>query len=774
MTQNSIPALKAIASLQQAASSGQQAVSTGGGIKVSHAKATVSFTVLSANANQVILQDNANKQRFSLPSNALTADVLPKGGDTLVLLNANDRQLSFRLISAASTQANLQGLNISLPLALNRPLIDSWPGVNLSAVGKVPLNVTATISVDANDASITQLAKLLTQQAVKVGQPLIELPLSAKVISIAPDNQSNLSALIKIPVSSLNGKTLNLALPIPKALQTLIKPDSNVELLVSPNRKEGAVIGVKLQNGAAFSNIDVKAVNQANPQLPQKMLNISESLLFKPASAASAKAISFVQPLQNNILNVLPKAFSAQIKERLPTAQINDARIVISNEPTIKTKGDAAKPLGQVHLTVIAKPQLIQIATQSISKESIAKITSNFPATGQSLTLNSVATDFVKSGNTETHLANNAPKINSDGLLALLKQRMPANEISALSPKFQQALNHTMSHSEPSAPVIKTLRVALDGIVQSGNKETRALLQPVLQQLRAMLAESAFDPVKAPINNIKTDLKATEKSQDLASAALPELLRSAMSTQAVTNIAQSTPGTNQNSFVEGLVSLLKLSLAAKLATGSPMQNAGKNSELAPQIAAFAANIIKLHPTKPERVNPSRVLQDIAMGDPRGSLISEIGKLLSSHNTQKLRSAEASLQGQDTFYYSLPNIFHPEGEDIELVIKREQEQNSDQQANTLATTWKLDMKLDAGKYGTVLAKTQFKMQSENQGIDLHFYASSEALKTRVVKYLPMLHQRLEALGLHINSQKCDVGKVDSSLFKTRLNVMHAYA
>jgi hypothetical protein len=196
------------------------------------------------------------------------------------------------------------------------------------------------------------------------------------------------------------------------------------------------------------------------------------------------------------------------------------------------------------------------------------------------------------------------------------------------------------------------------------------------------------------------------------------------------------------------------------------------------IVAFASTMVKQSNPRAERSSVSRVMQDIALADPRGNLISEIGKLLSSHNTQKLRSAEASLQGQDTYYYALPNILNQMGDDIEIAIKREKNGENESQNDAMGSTWKLDIKLDVGKFGTVLAKTQFKtqveQQSQKQGIDLHLYASSEALKTRVLKHLPLLHARLSALGIDVKSQQCDVGKVDGSLFKTNLNVMHTYA
>jgi hypothetical protein len=788
MTQNSIPALKALASLQQAASSGQQAVSTGSAIKVSHAKESVSFTVLSANTNQIVLQDNANKQRFSLPTSALSADLMPKGGDTLVLINANDAKLSFRLIPAAVAAPSAEGQAVKLPITYNRPLIDSWPGINPSVVSKVPLSVSAQTSVELNDPSLTQLAKILSQNAVKLGQPSIELPVLGKVTALQQVSPLNTIALVKLPPLGTGNKPVAITLPLPKSLQAMVKIGSNIEIVLSPNQKDAAIQSVKVPNGAVFSTAELRAVNTANPQLNQKIQQISASILFTSAvqssSQKSAVPQNYVQALNSNVLNILPKNFSAQIKQSLPAEQLNDARLVVSIEKAHSPRVEGAKALSQVVLTVVAKPQMIQIATQSISSESVSRIVGSALETpsisAQSKqNVNELATTGSKSEATDAIRLNSKEpadmtQTTKRALFEQLTQRLPANELAALSPKLQMALNHTLSHSEPSAPVMRNVVATLETIINSASKETRALLQPLQLQLRTILGGTATEVTKLPMEQSLIKPSSALEKTGLLTPEIPDILRATMSAQAVTQITQSTQTASQNSFVEGLVSLLKLSLAAKLSAAPQANNPAKTADLAPNIAAFVGNIIKQNPTKPERINPTRVLQDISMSDPRGSLISEIGKLLNSHNTQKLRSAEASLQGQDTFYYSLPNIFSPEGDDIEIVIKREKDRPTQQQEAAVGATWKLDMKLDAGNHGTVLAKTTFNMRAENQGIDLHLYASSEALKSRVLKYLPMLHKRLEALGITINSQKCDVGKVDTSLFKTQLNVMHTYA
>lgn len=782
MTQNSIPALKAMSSLQQTTSSEQQAALTGHGLKVTHAKTSVSFTVLSANTDRLVLQDNANKQSFSLPSSALTGDVRPSAGDTLLLVNANDRQLSFRLLSSTAATTGPIGQAFTLPLTYNRALIESWPRINLSAVNKAPLIISAQLSIDKNDISMAALAKVLIQNAVKLGQPLIELPILAKVDAIVQANQGNINALVKLPLSDIGSKDINISLPISEKLKSALQVGSKIEVVLSPNRKDASIQSVTIAKGISFANVDVQAANKANPLLQQKVQQISQSILFKTANlnpnAQSNVIQTYVQAIDKAILNALPKSFSDHIKAQIPSAQLADARLLISpNKPSLQGDSSSANNK-QMTILVVPKPQLIQIVTQSVKPEHVARLLPDVsvkPPIERALEHIS-STDAVSNNsiNSAQKVIHDDKGMGKDTLLTQLTQRVPADAIRGLSGNIQHALNHTLAHSEPTAPVIYAVKTALESILVSAQPETRALLKPLLHQIRLMLAETISDTPKQPNESEAVNINQTAAKQALSSSDLPDLLRASMSTQAVTQIAHNAQVPSQNSFIDGLVSLLKLSLATKLAFPANSQSLAKSTEVPPNIAAFATQIIKQNQGKGDRASASRILHDIAASDSRSSLISDIGKLLSTHNTQKLRSAEASLQGQDTFFYSLPNIVNKEGEDIELIIKREKERAPQGKASPHGSTWKLDMKLDAGKYGTVLAKTQFKMHAQDQAIDLHLYASSEALKARVIKYLPLLHQRLSGLGIQINSQTCDVGKVDGSLFTTQLNVMHTYA
>ena len=831
MTKNSIPALSALSRLQETASAGQQAVGGGHGIKVTHEKTSVSFTVVASSARQIVLQDNANNQRFSLPSNAFTNDSLarntsngpnlPTKGDTLILVNANERQLSFRWVQ----QSSQQGQGNTLPAGLSRALVASWPDLNLSAVGKAPLSVSAQMPFDAGDPKLAALAKVITLNATKLGQPLIELPLSGKVVAIQNANAANTTALVKLSMASLGVKDINFALPLAPKQAANIQSGAMVEVVVSPNKKGAAIQSIKVQGAGLFSASNLAQTNKANPQLNATIGQISQQTLFKAmqTNANSQGTKSVIQALQKPLLNVLPANFIAQLNNatksgsetagdaRLLDTRLLDTRLLITPQKTLATQtgqtlSNSRTSNNSLMLVAVAKPLTIQVQTSQLNSEQKQQVTQHIsqstgvdigqkPVSGSSGIQISQQQGIhsnlpnVSVASTVNHSASKAP-LNT--ILSQVQQLLSPEELTQLPPKLQQALNHTLSHSEPSAPVMREVKAVLQNLMSKGSPETRALLKPLLLQLQNILGQSN--------TNTKSDAvlpnKQTTASGDIeGNLKLAELLRSSIAAQAVTqltsmqqtNVAPNNVGGTQNSFVDGLVTLLKLSLAAKLAI--PNAKAAGTPELTANIAAFASSVIKQINPRAERGNTPKILQDIALNDPRGSLISEIGKLLSTHNSQKLRSAEASLQGQDTYYYGLPNVLNPQGEDIEIAIKREAESQREEQENKSSSTWKLDMKLDVGKHGTVLAKTQFTVDKQapisnrenhegkskqNEGIDLHLYTSNEALKGRVLTYLPVLLNRLEALGIHVKSQACDVGKVEDTLFKTQLSVMHAYA
>ena len=816
MTQNSIPALRQIASLTETSSSGQRAVSHDNTPKVSFAKSAVSFTVVSATPSQLVLQDNANKQRINIATESLqniANATVPKSGDTLILVSANDKQINFRLVAGGQEGSTPQN---ALPAQLNRAVAQGWPDISASALNKAPLNIAAQLKLEAQttssrqDPNLASLAKLISQSATSLGRPSIELPIIASIKSLSPAGRADLTAVLNVLMS--NGKNIELLMPVPVAKQSLVKVGASIELMLSGNTPARGIMGVSLGNNTLSPN-EINMVNKANPGLGPKVTAMIEQALFsgsKNSTSINSKSASqnYAMPLSNKVLSTLPTDFKGQIKNAISGNVLNDAQLLVTNTANT-TKGQSSGSPGSILLSAIAKPQIVSIASTAFQTSAQAELkpVANEQLLAQNKEGRKLADTTINAGeNTKVTLPNVSTgtkaeasilKLQSDSLLQGIKSNLSPQAFTELPAKLQNAMHHTLSHSAPSAESIDVLKSGLEKIMAQGSAETKQQFAPLLQQLKTF-SEARFDSRKAPETQIPLSANILNGSANTAkpdagagdntlkgSNDIAQLIKYAMASEAVTQISTAqnqVAAKGQNSFIEGLVSLLKLSLAANLASrvdgqAQARQGALQGSMLQTSLASFAASLINPAANQNSKQNtkaqPTKLLQDIAKADPRGSLIGEIGKLLSSHNTQKLRSAEASLQGTDTYYYAIPNLLNKDGQDIEIAIRREKEREhtqEDKNESSLSEVWKLDIKLDVGKHGKVLAKTRI----QNQALNLHLYASDEALKQRVLKYLPILHARLNALGIEVNAQQCDVGNVEPSLYKTQLNVMHTYA
>jgi hypothetical protein len=782
MAQNTIPALKALATLTETASSGQRAIAQDSAAKVTLAKSAVSFTVVASNANQILLQDNANKQKIALATSALQSAVSPKAGDTLVLVSANDQSINFRLLK----QSQNQNANVNLPVQLTRTLAQSWPDVGLSALNKTPVSVAAQVQISntsaGNDNNLIALAKLITQSASSAGKPSIQLPILGTIKALPASSQVIANATVSLPLG--NGKAIELALPLSAALRAKIKIGSPVELVLSGNAPSKGIIAAAVQN-TPLSKADIAAFNQANSALKQKVTSIIEQSLLSPNKAIKGVGGSqnftqavYTMALNKAALNALPESFAQQIKRAIAPNSLDDAQLLINN-------AKSGRSGNTVSLFAIEKPVMVKINTAGLQANAQTALTQNNNdelgtilknERGEARASSSLNNSPSASASTATSASANSKVQTADALLQALKLNTSPQKLLELPGKLQTALQHTLSHSAPSAQSIDAVSATLDKVLAQSSIETKQQFTPLLQQLKSLT------DYKQNLSN-SAAIAATQKSatqgtlqnegNSEGNSALTEIIKQTMASEAVTQITNPQPQVNRgasNSFIEGLVSLLKLSLAANIASRADAQSPARQTMLQTSLPAFVASIIKPNTAQNTKQQPMKVLQDISRADPKGGLISEIGKLLSTHNTQKLRSAETTLQGNDTYYYAIPNLLNKNGQDIELVVKREQDEQRDNNQDSASQIWKLDIKLDVGKHGKVLAKTKL----QNNIVDLHLYASDEALKQRVEKYLPLLHARLTSLGIDINSQRCDIGKVSETLLKTKLNVMHAYA
>jgi hypothetical protein len=504
MTKNSIPALTALTRMQESAYSGQQAIGGGHGIKVTHEKSSVSFTVLASNAQNVVLQDNANKQRFNLPSAALNGAKLPNSGDTLILVSANERQLNFRLVPQQTAQS----------LTRNGAQTNALPTGSIAA--QMPVN--------AGDPKLAALAKILSYGASKTGQPLIELPISGKVSAIQNPNTANATALIKLAMANAGSKDLNMVLPLPAKIASSIKAGTSVEVLLSPNQKGAAIQGVTIKSVGALNRNDLQNINIANPQLNTAIKQIAQQLLFKGINESGTAASktsgmsgtqNIIYPLQKQVLNALPQGFASQINSAMGNnvEQVNEARLVIAPQQILlKQSAQTSNAASQLMLMAVAKPQMMQVLTEKLSTDATKHmilddaVSPNTKPQAQG-GIDAKGTEAKNVGPSKAANKNAAPVAMND-LLTQIQKKLPASEIANLSPKLQQALNHTLTHTAPSAPVMSDIKTTLENTIANGRPETRALLKPLLQQLQTILGTngaSTNEAEPADANTKQTD-----------------------------------------------------------------------------------------------------------------------------------------------------------------------------------------------------------------------------------------------------------------------------
>ncbi|WP_088330211.1 flagellar hook-length control protein FliK [Lacimicrobium sp. SS2-24] len=312
-----------------------------------------------------------------------------------------------------------------------------------------------------------------------------------------------------------------------------------------------------------------------------------------------------------------------------------------------------------------------------------------------------------------------------------------------------------LSSSEPVAKSLEALQSLLRRIHATSeppsatlNKIDQALKDPVVNQ-----SDSA-KLIQQLGQQLNQSLPRGEQQDSLALRAL--LSQPAM---ALTPLSLTTPA-SQSGFVGGLITLLQLSLAARQSRSYPAQS----DKLAERLSGMLEN------TGGARVS-ARGLADLAQVEQRHQLIRNLSLLLTSHTGHKAVSAESQLQGQDSFYYSLPLGNEQQRKDLELLIRREPppDKKNQQQAGN-QKQWHLTMKLDVGDLGGLLAKARLhEMQ-----LELDFYAANDTLKDKVICMLPVLKKRLLELGIEVHHSQCQLGKIPTTLQQRPYQVFETQA
>lgn len=732
---------------------------------------TLTLVVVAASKDQLVLQDQASAKRVTINKDAiegLASSNLAKG-DKLLLVSSNTNITTFSLQKLA--QQNIPRLNPSIFKTTNDVLQAQWQDIPSAIFKQIPPITLSQIQVNTNTLQASELAQAILNIANKTGKPATLNNVQGKINLLDNNNQNvtNKADVTQITIA-LNAGKRNITLSV-QPLQNLLSKLTNSTISLTMNiGNDKALIKQAFINqtqtnpkGQALPNAIVDEINKAITNQIPSIKSQFASLVSSPNSTSLATGIA-ISPSPQNIQN-LGNAVKQGLIGNFSQKEIANSQILLHKH---------ANSSLQMQLSLIAKPEILKINSAALQFGNITlNKLPNIVSTEQMARSQITLKNGDKLNASTNSLANNISLepmrdlLRNNVLQTLSEKGKNKNASLDMLSNLQTYIKNEANWALPKTESLKTsvprLLGELEGFAQKSNGELNIFIKKIIQDIKLSLPTVTPQDTSFGKMNQSSDLLNTKVIVDDSLPSV-EQIKSLLSENVTANlIAQNInqPGAivSQSALVNGLVLMLQASLQAKLAALQP----NLNSQL---LAVSAA--LQTAPAKSKTVaNNNKLMQDLHKLDPRGNIIKEINKVLSQHNIQKLNSAEASIQGQDTFYYTLPNLFSHQHQDTEIVIKREQQQNQEAK-QALQQAWQLNMRLDIGELGEVLAKVKLL----GNAVDLNLYASSQTLKNQIMDYLPFLNQRLIDLGLNVKPQ-CFLGKIPKTLLKTDYQVVQAY-
>lgn len=337
-------------------------------------------------------------------------------------------------------------------------------------------------------------------------------------------------------------------------------------------------------------------------------------------------------------------------------------------------------------------------------------------------------------------LQGNSPEPKTSAPLSAAREAS-ASLSEAAKQQLQQAIKHHFVQAEPATKVATNINQAVAALRESSEPELRALGDKLNQAIRPAVAT-------------EPSVTAIQQSLQVPDVPITPQL-----------ISKPKPA---NSMLNGLITLLQISLATRLPATNTLSTSDKVHQVLTSLTQVNQSATK---DVPSRTAMRAKTQEVTSIEQRHSLLRSLTQMLSGHQFSKMTQADTAAQGQETLFYALPGIAGPLGKDIELLIQREApDKENKQTANSERSQWRLTMLLDIGEKGEVLCKCE--LQDNALGLDL--YTSNESLKDTVLEFLPKLKQRMTAFGLEIVHSHCQLGAIPSSLRPKPYQLLHTQA
>ncbi len=688
----------------------------------------------------------------------LLAQTLSKS--TNAITEANVRLLIQQITSAASS-------TLSLDTSVQGKLVQQSPQnirVKLSAGQELPLPVASK--------------PLPLGQTIKIS--VVNHPESPPKISVSmlPEQTHSKSSKVNVVAQDLPVTKQTLQLLIKEGLtksgitlltNTVLQPPLQGKLLANlfpANTLRGAAT-VKANHGQLILHAASSTPQLKLPSVPNALIPAEVAQISIPKSTLSSLPLAHVEKAPEKSMGT-----STLLGQTVNSASLTGIEKPVKNLSTaqnLKHHQEDSTRLqhSEVHRVIVEMSRSLLTKTgstntalaqlsailNSVSKLPPPQVDTIDPLTKLTQRLSSSINDVTPKLSEPSAQAFNGkiqrstPKMTQSNSDAALKApALPpkkTDEITKVSVKATMAELTTVSKVPPIVDTLTTNNSAASHTVKSSSGSSPVLAAsflPLAIRMKVNLSHlgniQQFNP--EPSVNVDRPPLADSLARLVQSPTLP-----------VTPLQLLSPATG-GTFMQGIISMLQISLASKALQRSP--------SLKQQIDNPSHIIAKTIGMTDVKTPPSRVLQDFASADSKGVLLDSLKTLLANHQHNKLASAEARINGQDNFYYIIPSLSE-NTQPPELRIYREPE--SKEHKNTQKgkrKLWNITMKLDVGELGQLLAKSKIN----NNDITLDFYTSNKVLMTKVADTLPYLKRRLTEIGIIVDSTSVQQVAIPASL------------
>lgn len=588
------------------------------------------------------------------------------------------------------------------------------------------------------------------QTAIKSSDTTGANPSRANIPSLATPNASQVPALLAsgLPKNTPLALTtadkaslINLQRLLPQGLQSAISGQVSPTLTIDQNQQ------LKLQWTQTAQLIAKLPVdNQLKPKLAELASQLTAGNTSQPLPAANGLTAPHLnspgtqQPVAAGLAQPGTAALSSQVASQL-AAQITS--MLAKSNGTLSVQ-EGLKILAQLPPAPGLKTDT---ATAKAGTADTPKPT------------NAEAGSQTKSGSktSATQAAQDTPPLSEADITqlrklvreAVLHQTDKTRVLNQIQPLLRVLQARTDS---PSA--------AVNAIINALNSLKNLDDGPIAQYIHELGKLIAGEPGTKPTSSSVASPTPQELKQLLTSSPLP------VSSQSLSPVT--APGGNQSSMIAGLMGMIQVSLAARLARQQPEQLERLAQLLTP--AAAMAGTTKTAGNQ-AKTQAGKSLGDILSIDGKHQLLKNLDKLVSSHQFNRLSNMESQLGGQEGFYYVLPLGDQQEKKDAELLIKREPEKEEQQEQNqSSGNYWALTMKLPIGDIGEMLAKAKIK----GTNVELDFYTSNQQTKELVFNFMPLLKRRFKQLGIEMDKCQCQLGRIPEALKQRPYSVFEAKA